>query len=183
MQIDDGTGKGFAVKVTSENRLSADSIARTFPQHINEESGEVWQVTFEGLDPTASDDLVLYVQNTGTPDLHISQITVSVTTAISQITIHEVTGTAGGSLTTINPPSLTMGSSEAPDARIRSSADITGLTEVDDLFFIQCAVVATEYTLFIPAHIILPTDGAIAIGVEAATAILTGHLTLIQAEA
>lgn len=180
-QIEDGTGSGKNAKVNSGNRLFTSSVNQLYDFYINKESGKVWSVPFEGLNPAGADDYVVYIKNTGTKDLLVSDVRVSVDTAVSQIEIHTVTGTAAGG-SAITPVSRTVGSSASPTATIESGTDITGLTTAGTLFFIQCAVVGTDYHLRTSSNIRIPKDKAIALMVETATANVTGVISLVEDE-
>lgn len=175
-------GPQYGAKVDSENRLHVFAVQEPVIRHINAKSGKVWSIPFDGLDPTGNDDYVVYVKNTGTPDLFISHIRLSADTATTEIQIHSVTGVAGGSLTDITPISRTVGSSATPSAEIKSSSDITGLTTAGTHFYMELAVANTMYTLIIDSNIIIPKDQAVAILVQTGTANLTGVITLSEGE-
>lgn len=172
----------FEAEVDSENRLHVFAVQEPVIRHINAESGKVWSISFDGLNPTGASDYIVYIKNTGTPDLFITHIRMSADTATTQVQIHAVTGTAGGSLTNITPVSRTIGSSATPTATIQSSADITGLTTAGTLFYEELAVVDTMYTLIMDSNIIIPKDQAVAILVETDTANVTGVITLSEGE-
>ena len=183
MIIEDGTGTGKKAGVDAENRLQTASLVISQDQAINEERGEVWSIPFEGLDPAAANDYVLYIKNTGESTLQVSDVRIMADTAATQVEIHVVTGTAGGSLTDITAVSRTVGSAASPEADLKSSADITGITGSGVLFFIQCDTVNREYHLRTSSKIRIPKGKAIAILVETATANVTGVVSLIKEEA
>jgi len=176
--IDDGTGVNGSVKV-KDNRLLVESVTKTEDQDINESSGKVWSLPFEGLNPTGADDYVFYIKNTGNNDLKISDFRLSADTAATQIEIHCVTGTAANG-STLTPVSRTVGSSAIPSATIETGVNITGLTSVGTLFFMQLSTVNVQYKLSTSSKIIIPKGHAVAISVETATANLTGVVSLFE---
>lgn len=180
--IEDGTGTGRKTGVNKENRLEVAALTIPQDQAINEERGEVWSIPFEGLNPTAGDDYVLYIKNTGDATLQVSDVRIMADNTATQVEIHAVTGTAGGSLSDIAAVSRTVGSAATPEADIKSSVDITGLTGSGVLFFIQCDTVNREYHLRTSSKIRIPKGKAIAILVETATANVTGVVSLIKEE-
>jgi len=112
-EIDDGTGQGFSAKVDSLNRLTTIAVTESIGRYINRETNKNWSLPFEGLNPTAADDYVFYLKNTGNKTLIINDIRVMTDTAPAQLELHAVTGVAvGGS--TLTPVNKTIGSSEVP---------------------------------------------------------------------
>ena len=176
--IDDGTGTDGSAKV-SANRLHTDSIAKTVDQDINERTGKVWSLPFEGLNPAGADDYVFYLKNTGDNDIEVEDFRLSADTAATQIEINSVSGTAAGG-STLTPVSTTVGSSATPSATIETGTDITGLTNDGTLFFMQLTVVNTEYHLSVSSKIRIPKGKAIAILIETGTANLTGVVSIFE---
>ena len=178
-RIEDGGGTNGEVKVTVEQKLEVDSISEPKDHHLNQVFAKAWMLNFEAINPTAADDYVFYLKNTGSNNIEIVSIRLSVDTAASQIELHAVTGTASSG-STITPVPLTVGSSVVPTALIESSVDFTGLTSVGIITFVQCPVVATDYFSEIDAHIIIPNGAAVALLVETGTANLTGSIEIVE---
>lgn len=181
MKIQNGQGTGSLAKVDVEGRLSTISVNQAFDYHINEESGKVWSIPFEGLNPAGADDYVVYIKNTGDNDLRITDVRVMCDTAASQLEIHEVSGTASGGAA-ITPVSRNLGSAATPSATIESGTDITGLTNEGIIFFVNCPVVDTLYHIRTSSNIIIPKGKAIGLLVETATANVTGVISLVESE-
>ena len=179
MQLEDGTGHGMVAKVNGGNRLYVNAITKPTDAQINIDSGNVWSVPFEGLNPTGADDYVVYIKNTGDKVLHITDIRLMSDTAATQVEVQAVSGVASGG-TNITPISHTVGSASVVTGTIQSGSDITGLTNDGILFFIQCAVVNTEYHLKTSSRIRIPKGQAIALLVETATANLTGVISIAE---
>jgi hypothetical protein len=152
-----------------------------FDEHINQESGKVWSVPFEGLNPAGADDYVVYIKNTGDKVIHISDVRIMADTAATQVEIHAVTGTASGG-TDVSAVSRTVESAATPTATIQTGTDITGLTTAGTIFFLQCAVVNTEYHLRTSSKIRIPKGKAVALLVETATANVTGVISIVEEE-
>jgi hypothetical protein len=179
LTIEDGTGSGKTVKVNNDNRLFVSAIVKTEEHDVNERTGKVWTVPFEGLNPAAADDYVVYIKNTGDNLLEIDDIHVMADTAATQVELHAVSGTAAGG-TDITPVSHTIGAAATPTATIQSGTDITGLTNDGILAFMQCAVVNTQYDLQLTSKIAIPKGKAVAILVETGTANITGFMTIYE---
>jgi hypothetical protein len=179
--IEDGKGSGRRVAVNPDNRLEVHAIQVTEGHHINQDNEKNWSLPFEGLNPTAADDYVFYIQNTGDSDLFIADFRISADTAATQVEVHGVTGTAVGG-NTLTPVNKTVGASPTPAAIIETGVDITGLTSAGIIYFIQCAVVNTEYHLRISSKIRIPKGKAVAISVETGTANITGVVSLYESE-
>lgn len=181
-EIDDGTSSGgFSAKVDSKNRLFVKAVQITEDQHINESNNKAWSIPFEGLNPAAADDYVIYIKNTGDKTVHISDIRVMADTAATQLEIHAVSGTAiAGSPISLVPK--TVGAAALPSAIIESGTDITGLTSDGIVYFIQCPTVGKEEHLRTSSKIRIPKGKAIALLVETGTANLTGIISLVEEE-
>lgn len=177
----DGDGGVNNAQVDSEKRLYTLSTTQRVDESINKESGSVWSIPFEGLNPAGADDYVVYIKNTGDKVVHISDIRVMADTAATQIAVQSVTGVAVGG-TNITPISRTVGSSATPSATIEVGSDITGLTSAGTLFFIQCPTVNKEEHLSTSSRIRIPKGRAVALLVETATANITGVISLIEEE-
>jgi hypothetical protein len=180
-QLEDGLGTGKVASVDDENRLAIRGPVQEFDEHINQESGKVWSIPFEGLNPAGADDYVVYIKNDGDKVLHISDVRIMADTAATQVEIHAVTGTASGG-TDVSAVSRTVEAAATPTATIQTGTDITGLTTAGTLFFIQCAVVNTEYHLVSSSKIRIPKGKAIALLIETATANVTGTISLVEEE-
>lgn len=178
-QIDDGTGTGNRAKVTSAYRLLTSTVTKTEDHDINESTGKVWSLPFDGLNPTASGDYVFYLKNTGDSVLEISDIRVMADTSPTQLEVNVVSGTAAGG-TDITPISRTVGSSVIPTATIQKGSDITGLTSAGTIFFIQCPTVDQQEKLSTSSKIRIPKGKAIGLLVETGEANITGVVSLIE---
>lgn len=176
--IDDGTGVNGSAKVARQ-RLYVNSVTKTEEHEINEVSGKVWSIPFEGLNPTGADDYVLYIKNTGDNPIEISTIRVMADTAATQLELHAVSGTAAGG-TSVTPISRTVGSASIPTATIESGSDITGLSDDGTIMFIQCDTVNVQYKVKIESKIRIPKGKAVGLLCETATANLTGVVTLFE---
>lgn len=177
-----GPGGHFEALVNAEGQLSVAAVTEPVERHLNAHTGKVWSLPFKEIDATANDDYIFYLKNTGVTDLFIPHIRLSSDTTATEVEINAVTGVAGGSLTTVTPVSRTVGSSATLDATAQTSPDITGLTKAGTLFYMELAVVDTQYHLQITSNIRIPRGQAIAILVETATGIITGTVTVMEGE-
>ena len=176
-----GDGGRNTAQVDSKKRVFVKAVSESVDAVINIESGKVWTLPFDGLNPAGAGDYVVYIKNIGDAALHLDEIALSADTAATQVELHGVTGTAAGGAT-LAPISSTVGSSATPSAVIQSGTDITGLTSSGIHRFIQCAVVNTEYVIEISERIRIPKGQAVALLVETATANITGTISLVEEE-
>lgn len=179
IEIKNAKGTGDGLEIDPQGRAQTRSTQSTLDFYVNENTGKVWSLPFEGLNPAGADDYVVYIKNTGAKDLAISDIRIMADTAATQIEIHKVTGTAAGG-SAITPVSRNLGSAAIPTATIESGTDITGLTTAGTIFFIQCDTVLREYHLSTSSHIIIPKGTAVGLLVETATANVTGIISIME---
>lgn len=177
--IEDGTGQGHKVEVTKQNRVKTQSVVTTKDQDVNERTGKVWSASFENLSPTATNDFIFYLQNTGDTDIEVSDFRLSSETAATQVVIIGVDGTPSGG-TSITPVSRRVGSSATASVVCEQGSDITGLTANGLIFYMNLAVVDTLYRLSTSSKIIIPKGKAIGIYVEEATASVTGVVSFYE---
>jgi len=171
---------GKIVKVNGGNRLLVNSITNPVDADINIESGKVWSLPFDGLNPAGASDYVFYIKNDGDKVLHVSDIRITAD-ATTQVELHGVSGTAAGG-SALTPVSRTIGSAAVPSATIETGTDITGLTSLGTLFFIQCLTAGNEYHLTTSSRIRIPKGKAVAILIETGTANVTGVVSLVEEE-
>ncbi len=146
-------------------------------RYANHELGQAYSLPFFEEDPTAVDDLVVYLKNTGAAPIEVYRIVIIAFTAGGVQLIQKVTGTQGGGGAAIVPVNMDLGSAETFVGSIEAvqDPDITGLTEVGTLdTFGQLA--GEENVHDYPEGIILRQDSAIAISVAVATTILSGNI-------
>tara|TARA_Y100000310_G_scaffold121659_1_gene120406 strand:+ start:2337 stop:2882 length:546 start_codon:yes stop_codon:yes gene_type:complete len=181
MKIQDGQGSGVLAAVDLEGRIRTNAVTQPFDFHINEESGKVWSLPFENINPTGADDYIFYIKNTGDKDIKIADVRVMADTAATQLELQWVSGTVSGGAA-ITAVSRNGGSAATPSATIESGSDLTGLTSGGTIFFIQCPTVNKEEHLSTSSNIIIPKGKAIALQVETATANITGVISIVESE-
>jgi hypothetical protein len=175
--IEDGTGGGNRAEVTSENRLKTASLTRTGDRIVNIDSGKLWSVVFEDVDPTGADDYFLYVKNTSSSISYlITDIRIASTVA-GRGQVHFVEGTAVGG-TSITPVSRNSSKTPVPSFTAQNGVDITGLTNNGTLFFLWCDTANKIEHLRTTSGIILEPGGAVALLWEGATGILSGVVSI-----
>lgn len=176
--IKDGAGTGRTARVNVENRLDVESTTRNIEQHINEAYQKYFSLPFDAVDPTGADDNFLYLKNTGTKNLHITNFRLRSTVA-GVVEVHGVTGTAASG-TTLTPVNRTVGSAESLDAIAEYGADITGLTSSGVLFYMGLDTANKQEHLRSSGHIIIPPGQAIALLWDTSTGILSGTLSAYE---
>jgi hypothetical protein len=178
--IENGRGDGNTLEIDSEGRARTFAITETEDKHINTANGKLWSVPFTALNPTGNNDYVVYIKNTGSKNLNITDFRFA-SSAATQIQINSVTGTASGG-SSITPIVRNLGSNETPSATIESGTNITGLTSSGTIFFMNCPVADTLYHLSTTSNIIIPKGKAIGVLIETGTANLTGVISIAEAE-
>lgn len=175
--IKDGTGKGFELKIDSDNRAHVASVQASEEHHENEDNLKAWTASFDAVDPTGADDYFVYMQNTAKETRVISRISIT-STAAGVVEVQHVTGTAlGGGADEVN--SWTIGAADPSEFTFQSGVDITGLTDAGVLRFAALQVNITEYLEF-PQTIRLPQNQAIALLWTASTGGLTGNIDFYE---
>lgn len=176
---DPDNGQGWVIDDEGQGLVKSDSEPRQF--HINQKNGKVWSLPWENITNAGANDYVFHIKNTGDNDLVVATVQMASDT-ITQVEVHEVTGTAGGSPTAITPVSRKLGVTNTPSATIQQDPDITGLTSAGTLKYMQLNVANQLYELEIGSGIIIPKGRQMAILVETTTCATTGLVTLYEAE-
>lgn len=176
--IKDGAGTGKTAKVNEENRLDVEAISRSIEQHINEVYEKYFSIPFDAIDPTGADDYFLYIKNTGTKNLHVTDSRIRSTVA-GTVEIHAVSGTASSG-TTVTPVNRTVGSSQSLVATVESDPDFTGLSNEGVVFYQRLDTVDTDEHLRTSGHIIIPPGQAIAYLWDTSTGALSGVVSVYE---
>jgi hypothetical protein len=158
------------------------SPIESIERYTNRVKQDAYVMPFEAMDPTLADDLVVYLKNLSDKVLEITRFNVAATGAASIIRLQKVTGTAGGTLTVVNPTNkdLRLGNQLAGVVQAVTSPDITGLTEVSSVDVLHAVSAGNSVERSYPEGIILHNGDAVAIGVDTATAIITGAIHFIM---
>jgi len=69
LNIEDGTGKGYQVKINNENRMEVLSVSQELQHHISRDEQQVYQVVGELTDAINGTNTVLHIKN-NSPTLH-----------------------------------------------------------------------------------------------------------------
>jgi hypothetical protein len=178
--IKDGSGTGRTTKVNEENRLDVESVSRSLDQHINELYQKCFSLPFDAIDPVGADDYFVYMKNTGTKNLHITDLRIRSTVA-GTVEIRAVSGTPSYTADTdITPVNLSIGSSESLTGTFKTDTNTTGLTNEGVLFYHRLNTVGQEEHLRTSAHIIIPPGQAVALLWDAATGALSGTVSMYE---
>lgn len=123
--IEDGSGRGFQVKVDSSNRLYVYAISESLEHHTNIIHGESYNLLFSQT-PTGAGDCFLYMKNLNDEDIILEGIVLNTATDETiEIKISDV-GTALGGVD-VTPVNLNGGSNNQAQGTFQTSNDITGL--------------------------------------------------------
>lgn len=180
MIIKDSTGKGYGVRVGPENRLDVTSVAIPIDQYINKNYGKVFSLPFDAIDPVGADDYFFYLKNTGTSDLHISDIRLKSTVA-GTVEVHGVTGTPSYTADTdITPVNRKIGDTNTITAIAKTDTNTTGLTSQGILFYLNCDTVNEMQHLRTSSNITIPPGQAMALLWDTSTGALSGVVSVYE---
>ena len=129
MQIEDGTGRGFKVKISRENFLEVHAITQTVESHVNHVHGSSYHCVFN-QSPTAGDDCFFYmVNNSDENHIIIEGVYIGVQGATADdAEVYFKLGAKGtrGSATALTPVNCNTGSGRAADGTFEKGADLEG---------------------------------------------------------
>jgi len=178
--IKDGSGTGRTLRVNEENRADVEAISRPIEQHINELYEKYFSLPFDAIDPVGADDYFFYLKNTGTKNLHITDLRARSTVA-GTIEWHGVTGTPSfTSDTDITPVNRTLGSSQTLIATAKTDTNTTGLTSTGVLFYQRLDTANEGEHIRTSGHIIMKPGQAMALSWDTATGALSGVLSVYE---
>ena len=178
MNINDPSGS--PLRVTSEGRANVSSVSEPIDRHVNREFGKAWSVSFFDIDPTGAFDYFFYLKNTGSADLTMTGIGIS-STVTGSLEVMAVSGTPTfSSGVDLTPVSRNLGKSPIVDATIKSSIDITGLSNDGIVGHTKISAVDTTFSLTDNSTLIIPQGKAVALRWSEATGVLTGVIALIE---
>lgn len=180
MRIESGKGDGFWAYVDSEGRLSTFSVSEATDRHINRVEHNVWSLPFEGIDPVGADDYFIYLKNTGSRDLAITDIRIE-SSVVGTVEVHYITGTPTHTADVdITPVNRYLGNSNAPDMTAKTDTDVTGLTNGGVLFWINCSTADELFHLRTTSNIIIPSGQQVALMWDQATGVLKGMISVVE---
>ena len=129
--IRDGTGGGYLVEVDDRNRLHSYAVMENESTYVNRIDKEAYSGPWSSsITAATAGNFILYLKNDhSTKDLIILTIKHRCTGANGTISGWlNVTGTPGGSLTTLTPGNRNANSNNTAQCTYYQSTDITGLT-------------------------------------------------------
>jgi len=179
--IKDGTGKGYLAKVDSKNRLRCYVVIEDEASYINRIEKESYSVTFSGaISASSADNFVFYIKNThDSKDMVIKRIKHRCSGDNGTVSFWlNVSGTPGGSLTTITPSNRNAISNNAANCTVYKSSNITGLSggrQVGSVFGKD----GEEFEMVDPCSgFIIPPNGVFALKVNNTTASHYGGVSI-----
>lgn len=171
MKLQDGTGSGSYVKVTTDNRIDTSSRQSTRAYYVSRDAGQsyIWTSSFSA----ATGNEIIYVKNDSTSkNLYIDFIHVSgVNTGLFEV--YQVSGTAAG--TTITGRNLNLTSSNVADATSYGDASVTGLT-IGNRLYLHRTPANSSGTMEINDTLILGVSDAIALTYTGSTGIVDAEI-------
>lgn len=131
MIITGGTGNGFAVGVTSENKLEVCAVTRTIDLYCNQLTGVSYSLLLSQT-PTGAGDCFCYIKNDDIRDIVISSVKLyAASTETFTIKMGDTGTSAGGSAVT--PINRKAGCGNVADIVCEAGNDITGLSGGDEI--------------------------------------------------
>jgi len=177
--------KTYAMAVDSQGRASVSAASEPEDRHINQTSGKVWSVNYTALAVNAG-VYGLYVKNTGTKHLHITDLRNHCRDAASEIEVDYVSGTAAGTAATDTTISRNAGTDATPSADIFETSAATGITGLTDegRFFSAGSLDSQTTHLSTSSNIIIGPGTACAVKWVTANATngVTGTLSIVEVE-
>jgi hypothetical protein len=137
--------------------------------------GKAWTIPFDTLDPAGADDIFIYLRNRGTPSLVAYRLDVT-TTVTGTLEFVRTTGKAAGTFILDDAPINLGGQGFKPEADIKTSLDVTGLTISERINHIEVLQAIETRTFFFEEGLWVPTGQNLGLNWEAATGILSGAL-------
>ena len=178
MRVEDGKGRGFWASINAANQLETHAVAEPHDRYVNRQNQRVWSLPFTAIDPVGANDYFLYIKNTGTEILAVTDLRIESTVA-GIIEVQHVSGTPVYTADTdITPVNRYLGSSNVPVATAKTDTDTTGLTSQGVIFYMNMPVVDTIHHLSTSSNIIIPPGQQMALLWTAATGILSGVVSL-----
>lgn len=130
--IVNGTGDGYKARVDSKNRLRCYVVDEEESTWINRVEKEMYSGAWDsnGIKAATAGNIIIYLKNTNTSkDLIIIRVRHRCEDANGSLSFWlNVTGTPGGSLTTLTPANRNAGANNSADCLYYLSTDITGLS-------------------------------------------------------
>lgn len=170
---------GRAADVDKKNRLTVFSTSQSLSRDSNKE-GRSFSIFFS-VTPTGTDDLFFYLKNNG--DLDVSVTSIRASSSVPTTLFYEhvsgapifVTGTDAA------VTSLNLGSALPLDVDAIFDSDITGLNTVGVMFFEECSIADTAFSLKLASNIIIRQGQAMAFRRENASGTLTMTVSVMSA--
>jgi len=157
-----------ALRVSSEGRAQTDAVTSSSQHHINTTHQKVFNIT--GSSALTGASRFLYIKNTGTTAVHVTNTKMFSSTAGHLIDMEHVSGSvAGGS--DITPTNLTIGVSTSLTAEVKNGTSLSGLTPLGSLSSVNLTAADTDYIDTFPGHIIIPPGQAVSWGLSAAATV------------
>jgi len=177
--IRDGTGTSNFLKIDNKNRMRAYAVIEDEATWINRVEKEMYSGPWSGnITAATTGNFIYYLKNTSTTkDMVVVTLKHRCSGASGTISVWlNVTGTPGGSLTTLTPANRNAGSNNTADCTYYESTNITGLSGGDKVGSLY-GKVGEEFEYGRPCSgWILPPNGTLGIKADNDTAAHYGGL-------
>lgn len=125
--IVDGTGKGYALKIDSDNRARVRSTVVPIDQHVNMLDGQSYACVVS-VTPAGAGNCFFYLKNTSEQEMHVNNLRLHATGAAEGIQIKlKDSGTAAGG-STVTPVNKNTAVNYTATCTCEYGTNITGLS-------------------------------------------------------
>jgi len=175
-----GSKSNKGANVNEDWQLETSAVTRSRDNFINGESGKVWSLALEDIDPAGADDKFFYLENTGTEVLKITDLRFSSTVA-GIIKVKKVSGTpVYVGETSVTPVSRRTDKAPILAVTTNTDTDITGLTDEGVWFYIPLDSAGKLVHLRTSSNIMIAPGGKLALEWDTSTGVLTGIVSVVE---
>jgi hypothetical protein len=179
MQLEDGTGNAYKVKIDKTNRLHVDALVKTAEHQANHSMGKSYAVNFSAT-PAGAGDCFFYMKNEDDLDIVAEGMSLYLPAAeyVDIVLGDEGTPVGGGAVTPVN---LNGGSGNEATGTFQDGNDITGVSGGSVAYRIyKLASTGSEYINF-EQDLILPKNSVFTLYVQTGTTALAGYVDFFYA--
>lgn len=115
--IEDGTGKGYRAKVSSDNRVMVSSVVRDFSSFLSTVNSDVYNflLSESSLTVTTTGGVIMFLQNSSDKDILLSNIIGTTDGALKVSLIKNLVMGTIGNYNSVDPININFGSSQTAD--------------------------------------------------------------------
>jgi hypothetical protein len=167
IEIVDGTGTGYKAEVNEAKQLEVRSVDILRSEWECHNNSLAFCMKFDvAAANSAADEALLYIKNARDKDMIIDEIRF-ILSAANIVYAQFVTGTAGGTPTTLYPANMHGGQSKDTESTFYQDDALSGLTAVTDAIVMWEYCAAADVRKYKPTStVLIPKNQALAVYVE-----------------